>query len=92
MSVTDERCPASGLAVDQYRLNGDGVLWCPTCCRYATAEPVDESLRVWRIDDHRPRLDPRGKPGIHGPECVDHDDTTECVCVGVAARAKAGLF
>ena len=85
-------CPSSGLAVDQYRLNGDGVIWCPTCSRYSTCEPVDDTKRVWRIDDHQPRVNPRGKPGVHSPQCVDHADTDECICPGVAARVKAGVF
>lgn len=88
MGVFDrELCPASGVAVDADRLTGAGVGWCVTCTRYVTAEPVDESLRVWRIEDHRPRLNPRGKTGVHGPGCVDHDDIDECICGGTKAVA-----
>lgn len=72
-------CPASGLMVDANEANGDHLMWCPTCSRWVTAEPVDVSQRVLRVEDHRPRMNPEGKTGIHGPACVDHD-ADECIC------------
>lgn len=81
-------CPASGLTVDADRVNGDWVTTCPTCAGWATCEPTDPTLREWRLDDHRPRVNPGGKTGIHGPECVAHDPD-ECCCGGTRKAVPA---
>lgn len=86
LGLLDPYCPASGRDVAADRVNGDWLTTCPTCSRWSTCEPVDPTLTTWRLDPHRPRLNPDGKTGIHGPECVAHDPD-ECICGGLAVSA-----